>query len=365
MHPVRSLQLIIAITIAGTLLLLGGHAGAQSEPPVEISIAPEISQVVAGETAEIAVEIAEAREIYGFDVRLSFDPAVIEIVDADPGQDDVQVAMGTFLNPDFVIRNVVDNQAGTLWVAMTQMNPSEAKSGAGVLIVITVQGKTTGATSPLTITKGEVAQRTGIKLPTTLISGEMQVVSTPNASPTATPIPTQAAGTPLPTRTPIGATATPVDAPTATATTIIAASPTPASTPTEIPTPTATQPPPTEPPPTFTPTEPPPAPTATPLATPAPPSATPEPEQTDSAAVSQTTTPTAAVAATVAAAAPDAPTSGVTPVKPVEDISSGQAQTNQEEGANRRFLFLGAGLLLAALALVVGAIVVWRRSTPQ
>ena len=127
------------------------------------------------------------------------------------------------------------------------------------------------------------------------------------------------------------------------------------------PTPMATQPPPTEPPATFTPTEPAPEPTDTPLATIAPRTATPEPVLADNTAVVQVNTPTAATDST----APDEPGGGATPIKPVADVNFGRETSAQEEGPNQNFLFIGAILLLVALALVVGAIVIWRRSNPQ
>lgn len=77
--------------------------------------------------------------------------------------------------------------------------------------------------------------------------------------------------------------------------------------------------------------------------------------------VVQAVTPTAVTDST----APDAPGGGATPIKAVKDVNFGGETSGQEEGPNQSYLFIGAGLLLVALTLVMGAIVIWRRSTPQ
>ena len=63
------------------------------------------------------------------DLALTFDPNVVEVVDADPNQAGVQAALGTFLDSGFVVLNAADNVTGTLRFAMTQLNPSQPKSG--------------------------------------------------------------------------------------------------------------------------------------------------------------------------------------------------------------------------------------------
>ena len=76
--------------------------------------------------------LADAQNAYGIDVRATFDPQVVEVVDADPAKDGIQLSPGTFPQPDFVARNVADNQAGTLRYAITQVNPTQPVSGTGV-----------------------------------------------------------------------------------------------------------------------------------------------------------------------------------------------------------------------------------------
>ena len=344
----------IALIVSVGILLPAVTSLAQSEQPVIIKVAPETVQVAPGETTQFAIEIENARELYAFEVKFSFDPAVIAIIDANPNQEGVQVSQGAFFDPGFVIRNIADNETGELHFAMTQLNPSEAKSGAGILLVIEIQGETADTVSPLTITKGEVAQRTGQKLPTILLSGEAKVVIPGATSPTATPIPTQAPGTPLPTVAPTATADNSTPAPPPTATPVPSDTPTPQVTPTPVeatatPLPPTATPPPATPAPTNTSTS---TPTVTPLPATATPTNTPSPEPE----------PTATPTAVVAMFSPDDNTSSGGAASPVIDITPAADAQNQPTGSNLA-LYLGLGLLALAIIVGVVAVVVWRRST--
>ena len=61
---------------------------------------------------------------------------LVEVVDADPAREGVQFTPGTFPQPDFVARNVADNEAGTLRYVITQVHPTEPASGDGVLFTV-------------------------------------------------------------------------------------------------------------------------------------------------------------------------------------------------------------------------------------
>ncbi len=175
-------------------------------------MAPATLQVAVNQTANAAVEVRDVAGLYGADIALSFDPQAVEVIDADSNTAGVQVALGTFLDAGFTLRNTADNIGGTVRFAMTQLNPSEAKNGSGVLIVISLRGKEIGVRTPITLTSVQLAQRDGTKLATALVSGEVEVVAAA-AGPTSTPILTQAPGTAMPTAT---RTLSPAEAPTAT-----------------------------------------------------------------------------------------------------------------------------------------------------
>jgi hypothetical protein len=183
------------------LLLAPKFVQAQATSAVTVRLSPAVAEVPLGQTVDVAVEVVAVQDLYGFDITAKFDPTAIEVVDADPNQTGIQVALGTFPDSGFAILNTANNLTGTLRFAMTQLNPSEPKSGTGALIVIHLRGKQVSDSTPFTLTNVELAKRDGTGLATNLVSGEISVVSSAGSPPVSTPIPTQGAGTPMPTAT--------------------------------------------------------------------------------------------------------------------------------------------------------------------
>ncbi len=361
MKPQRCVGcIIIAIIVVFSLFLAGRTSLAQSEAPVIFKVSPTEIRVLPGEVSQFAIEIENARELYAFELKLRYDPAVVEIIDENPHQEGVQVAQGAFFDSGFDIRNIADNEIGALHFAMTQLNPSEAKSGDGVALVIRIRGKTANATSSITITKATVAQRDGTKLPTESKDGMILVVAPGTPVPTATSIPTQAPGTPLPTATPTNtpsaSTTVPTNTPTASAPTFTPTQIPPSATPTATPAPSDSTPPPTptsaQPPgPTATPTFSPP-PTSTSIASP-PPTHSPTPPQ-------ETSTPTPLPTPAASAVASPVQKDDATPPPPTHPAPEEAPSASRP---NTSLLILGVGLLALAGVLGLAAYFIWRRST--
>jgi hypothetical protein len=83
--------------------------------------------------------LADVEGLYGAEVHLSFDPKAVQVVDAAPDTDGVQLEPGTLPSPDFVVQNQVNNDTGTIDYAVTQLPPSEPGTGSGVIARITFQ----------------------------------------------------------------------------------------------------------------------------------------------------------------------------------------------------------------------------------
>ena len=92
---------------------------------------------------------SDIQGLYGFELQLTFDPAVVEVVDADASSPGVQIGPGDFLSPDFVVQYRADNQAGKVEFVVTQLNPSPAKSGSGALLTVPFRGLAAGRTSQI------------------------------------------------------------------------------------------------------------------------------------------------------------------------------------------------------------------------
>ena len=175
-----------------------------------------------GVMVEVPVEIRDVTDLYAFDIELSFDPDYLEFDDADPNKAGIQPGFGTFLDPGVTIVNIIDPVEGVIHVVMSQINPSQPKSGSGNLLVLYMTGLRTGQTS-LEVSKVELSTRYGEAIAVSgvdaaiVIAAQAPIVTATSIPvidpieiteiptldpsripPTPTPMPT---GTPVPTRT--------------------------------------------------------------------------------------------------------------------------------------------------------------------
>lgn len=245
---------ILGILLAVTLLAASAH-GAAAQATTRVVLSPASALVGEGQTAAVEVRVENVQDLYGLDIRIGFDPAVVEVVDADATQTGVQVRPGDLLSVDFMIRNTVDNAQGTIWYALTQLNPSEPVSGSGAVFIILFKGKQRGATSALTITYQKLATRAGEAISAGVTNGEIRVVEPAQAPPTPTTAPPPPQPT-VPMPTPEPTQPAPPTQPTA-----VASQPVPTVAPSETAVPTAASSAPAQPEPAFTPTAAPPMPT--------------------------------------------------------------------------------------------------------
>jgi hypothetical protein len=193
-----------------SLLLMGAPVSAQAA--TQVSIAPGEVQISDGGTAQLSVQVTDARGLYGFDLTVRYDPMTLAVVDASPDTPTLEVSPGTFLDDGTTVLNSVDHATGVIRFAMTQLNPSEAKSGSGTLIVFSVRAIRAGATGVLTVEKADLSDRDGLLISAALAGGRVvvapaaQTTSVATSQPTPTPTPRliaqQPAVTLLPTQTP-------------------------------------------------------------------------------------------------------------------------------------------------------------------
>lgn len=146
-------------------------AGAAGVAATTITLAPA-SPVIAGCAAvDVEIWINNVAGLYGADVWLAFDPAVLEVVDADPSTEGVQITDGGFLaQPLFYIARSADNTAGTAHYAATQLNPTPAADGSGALASVKFRAKSAGS-SALHFTYSMLSDRNGIEILATPVDG--------------------------------------------------------------------------------------------------------------------------------------------------------------------------------------------------
>ena len=158
-----------------TLLLSGpltGMGSAQEGAMVRLEPLPGQG---GADAITVAIRIENATRLYGVEVHLAFDPARLEVQDADPDTEGVQIQAGDFPSPDFVVQNKADNNKGTIDYAVTQLAPREAVDGSGVLATVTVKGK---GTSSLTFVGAKLANPDGQQIPSQTVDGQIEIAAT-------------------------------------------------------------------------------------------------------------------------------------------------------------------------------------------
>ena len=136
----------------------GGGASALAGNPAYLRVAPVHRRVDVGDLVTITLQLDGAANLYGVDTTLSFDPRILEVVDANPRVPGLQIQKGAFPNPaDGEVpkgtKDMADNQAGLAYYAISLKNPAPAANGGGVLCSITFRAKAKGV-SPLKIASG-------------------------------------------------------------------------------------------------------------------------------------------------------------------------------------------------------------------
>ncbi len=180
------IRLGAALGLIGLLLL---PLPAQADGAL-LRVDPPALYLIQNQVKTLTLVLENAQEVYGLSVKASFDPAVVEVVDADPVQAGLQMTPGPFLKPDFLVLNTADNQTGALEFVVTQTNPSPPVSGTGVVLAIQFRGKSPATQSPFTITAVDIVNRQGTKLSVESQNGAFEVAASgaPGTNPVFLPL---------------------------------------------------------------------------------------------------------------------------------------------------------------------------------
>ncbi len=144
--------LFACVLVVGTLLAAGS---ARAQTQALVSVSPEFQLVHLGDEFAVQVRIDDVQALYGFDVLLSFPPDLLEALSVvDEG----------FLAPG-IGWQIIDNDAGTVNLVNTQINPAEPASGSGALFTVVFRADAEGATAALLLSKVELTDRDGQRIP--------------------------------------------------------------------------------------------------------------------------------------------------------------------------------------------------------
>ncbi len=155
--------------------------GVTAEPAATtVSVDPPTPSVSNCGILDVYIKVSDVSNLYAIDVRLSFDPNVIEIVDFDPASAVVEVE--PIIDPalqftaGFTVRNEVNNFTGTIWYAATQTSPTPAANGTGNIARLRIRAKSTG-TSAFNFTYIKLSNPNGVEITATSANGSISASS--------------------------------------------------------------------------------------------------------------------------------------------------------------------------------------------
>jgi len=134
---------LILLGCCGFILWSAGSTAAQG---VKVWLDPATLNLAPGDVGTLDIRVENVIQLAGAEVHLAFDPALLEVVDADPETEGAQIAHGDFLSPDFVAQNIADPATGTVNYAIACMPLDKVVSGSGVLARVTFRALGGGET---------------------------------------------------------------------------------------------------------------------------------------------------------------------------------------------------------------------------
>ena len=151
---VRTLLGSLSVALTTVVLLLAALAA--SKPPVRaatrerltaepgaVRLAPASTHIDLGESMDVVLWLEGAEDYYGLDVRIGFDPTVVDVPDAR-----VTPVWDLFdARSHWIIRNHVNTEAGEAWYAVTNHSPAEPFDGTGRVCRISFRAVSTGSTT--------------------------------------------------------------------------------------------------------------------------------------------------------------------------------------------------------------------------
>jgi hypothetical protein len=116
------LALLVAVllglgALAGTPAVMANSGVIVRPDPLSLGLKP-------GTEETVTLLFEDVQDLYGIEIHLTFDPDLVEVVDADPGKQDVQIEVEGWLKDSFIAANRADNATGRIDFAATLLNPA-------------------------------------------------------------------------------------------------------------------------------------------------------------------------------------------------------------------------------------------------
>lgn len=167
--PIKSAFLMLLLTA----LAVVGIMSVSASSGTVLAVNPPVVSAGVGTLTSAGFTLSDATNAQGIDVQFSFNPSVLQVVDADGVTAGIQVAPGDCPAPDLVLVNDVDNGAGTGQYAAVEFTTS---CSGGDVLAISFQCAAPGSSS-VTITSSLISDPNGTPIQHSVTNGTVNCQS--------------------------------------------------------------------------------------------------------------------------------------------------------------------------------------------
>lgn len=145
-----------------TGFLIPFHIALADSAKGKIEYISSSTEIPAGQIFDVEVKISELPPVYGVEAELSYDPAFLEIMDADEKKPGVQIEPGNFLDitQGFSVQNLADSRHGLIQYMMTLLNPAPPSSREAILFKMRLKALQKG-TAKIVLKKAKFGNQEG------------------------------------------------------------------------------------------------------------------------------------------------------------------------------------------------------------
>ena len=169
-------QISMSIT---TLIFIMAATLVQAASTPRLHLFIDSTEVKVGQEIVVDIMVEDVPTVYGADIQLLYDVAVLDVVDNDTNMTGTQLQAGDFLNPaqGFVLQNEVNDEAGTIDYALTLLNPAPPVEGNGRLATVTFKALAATPTT-ITLSRGLFGTQTGETITPDLDAVQIKIIAT-------------------------------------------------------------------------------------------------------------------------------------------------------------------------------------------
>ncbi|RLI17116.1 hypothetical protein DRO44_04270, partial [Candidatus Bathyarchaeota archaeon] len=126
--------LLLTFIVASNIMIFQVHS--QDTAVIYVN-PPLIEDLAPSQTFTIDVVVANVSDLYGVDIRFSWDPTILEYVSHTAKIPVEDYPDGILHEPGLLIKDEVDATEGTYWLAYASMSPAPAFDGTGIAFNMT------------------------------------------------------------------------------------------------------------------------------------------------------------------------------------------------------------------------------------